>query len=201
MPGPLFPLAFTIPFAFVFWAVLAWAFVPESLLTFRWRERMARAACSDGGSLWLIVLGLGIANCMAMPLAFVETMQFPPSSRAGLFAAGLSILIAGSLLRRHCWHTLGTYFTSAVTAQLDQPVIERGAYRWVRHPSYSAGILMHLGYGLALGSWASALLVVGMCLVVYSYRIAVEERKLMATLGEPYKVYMRRHKRLIPYVY
>lgn len=196
------PLAFTMPYALVFWAVLVWAFVPEFVLTARSRPWAAQAASSsDGGSLRLIVLGLGTANSVALPLSFVETVQFPPSLRLGLFAAGLGFLVAGSLLRRHCWRTLGAYFTSAVATQLGQSIIERGAYGWVRHPSYSAGMLMHLGYGLALGSWGSTLLVVGMCIVVYSYRIAIEERTLVETLGTPYSDYMRRHKRLIPYVY
>lgn len=195
------PLAFTIPYAFAFWAVLLWAFGAESILTVRSTRWMTQVRSTDSGSHWLIVLGLGVANGAALPLAFVQSLQFLPSLRHFLFTGGLGLLVAGSLLRRHCWQTLGRYFTSAVVAEPGQPVIERGAYGWVRHPAYSAGILMHLGYGLALGNWGSTLLVVGMCGVVYSYRIAVEERLLADVLGEPYRKYMRRHRRLIPHVY
>lgn len=195
------PLAITLPYAVVFWAVVLWAFVPEFALTTRARRRTAEAASPDAGSLRLIVFALGAANSVALPLALVEALQFPPSLRLGLFGLGLGSLVAGSVLRRHCWRMLGGYFTADVVAQVGQPVIERGAYGWVRHPSYSGGILMHLGYGLALGSWGSTLLLVGACLLVYTYRIRVEERTLLVTLGEPYQAYMRRHKRLIPYVY
>ncbi|MBW3631155.1 MAG: hypothetical protein KY464_17955 [Gemmatimonadetes bacterium] len=38
-------------------------------------------------------------------------------------------------------------------------------------------------------------------LVVYGYRIRVEERALRETIGEPYLRYCASHKRLIPYVY
>ncbi len=76
-----------------------------------------------------------------------------------------------------------------------------GAYAWVRHPSYSAGIAMFAGIGLALGNWASFLVVVAVSLVVYHYRMRVEERALEATLGEPYRVFMHSRKRLIPFVY
>ena len=34
----------------------------------------------------------------------------------------------------------------------------------------------------------------------FAYRIAVEERALVAALGDPYRDYMRRTKRLIPYL-
>jgi protein-S-isoprenylcysteine O-methyltransferase Ste14 len=36
---------------------------------------------------------------------------------------------------------------------------------------------------------------------VYSYRIAVEERAMLAAIGEPYREFMRTRKRLIPFVY
>jgi protein-S-isoprenylcysteine O-methyltransferase Ste14 len=43
----------------------------------------------------------------------------------------------------------------------DQTVVERGPYRWVRHPSYTGLIMTFVGIGLALGNWAAlALLVV-----------------------------------------
>jgi protein-S-isoprenylcysteine O-methyltransferase Ste14 len=34
----------------------------------------------------------------------------------------------------------------------------------------------------------------------YSYRISVEEHALLLTLGEPYKEYMRRTWRLVPFL-
>ena len=68
-------------------------------------------------------------------------------------------------------------------AQLGQLVIDRGAYALVRHPSYSAGIAMFAGIGLALGNWASFLVAVAVSLVVYDYRMRVEERALPGRAG------------------
>jgi protein-S-isoprenylcysteine O-methyltransferase Ste14 len=36
---------------------------------------------------------------------------------------------------------------------------------------------------------------------VYAYRIAVEERALLAVVGEPYREFIRTRKRLIPFIY
>jgi len=47
------------------------------------------------------------------------------------------------------------FFSSVVRIQTerDHRVITTGPYRWVRHPGYSAALLMILISGLALGSW------------------------------------------------
>jgi len=76
-----------------------------------------------------------------------------------------------------------------------------GAYSLLRHPSYSAGILMNIGTGLALGSWASTALLALAAFAVYSYRIAVEERALLRVIGEPYRDFMTKRRRLIPFIY
>ena len=60
---------------------------------------------------------------------------------------------------------------------------------------------MYAGIGLGLGSWASTVLLVGSSLVIYSYRMNVEEQTLLKVLGEPYREFMRTRKRVIPFVY
>jgi len=37
-------------------------------------------------------------------------------------------------------------------------------------------------------------------ITTYVYRVSVEERVLLATIGEPYRDYMKERKRFIPYV-
>jgi protein-S-isoprenylcysteine O-methyltransferase Ste14 len=96
---------------------------------------------------------------------------------------------------------LGASFTGDVRATPGQAVVTRGAYALLRHPSYTAGTLMNTGIGIALGSWGSALLLLVVSLVVYSYRIAIEEKALLAVIGAPYRQFLRSRKRLIPFVY
>jgi protein-S-isoprenylcysteine O-methyltransferase Ste14 len=109
-------------------------------------------------------------------------------------------MVSGSLLRRYCWRTLGEYFTGDVQARANQPVIRTGPYSIVRHPSYTAAMMMFVGIGLALGSWFSLGLITIAAFAGYGYRVAVEERVLVETLGEPYRVYMKERKRFIPYI-
>jgi protein-S-isoprenylcysteine O-methyltransferase Ste14 len=137
---------------------------------------------------------------LAFPVAFVRAWSFPPRAQLPAFAVGLSMILLGSLLRRYCWRTLGQYFTGDVRARADQPVIRTGPYRLVRHPSYTAGIMMFVGIGLALGSWLSLVLLAIAAIATYAYRVTIEERALLNTIGEPYRDYMRETKRFIPYV-
>jgi protein-S-isoprenylcysteine O-methyltransferase Ste14 len=58
-----------------------------------------------------------------------------------------------------------------------------------------------IGTGLALGSWASTIVLTLAAFGVYAYRIAVEERALLAVVGEPYREFIRTRKRLIPFIY
>lgn len=195
------PLPFVFPYALVFWATFLWAFLPELPIVQRSRHRIRQPGSRDAGSLQVIAFGMGLALVAAWPLAWVESLRVPRQLEHMVFAWGLLSIIGGSALRRHCWRLLGAYFTGDVAAQAEQPVIDRGAYAWVRHPSYTGGILMNVGIGLALGSWASTIVLAVASLVVYSYRMRIEERVLLETLGEPYRRYMEQRKRLIPYVF
>lgn len=110
------------------------------------------------------------------------------------------MMLLGSLLRRYCWRTLGEYFTGDVQARAGQPVIRTGPYRMVRHPSYTGGMMMFIGIGLALGNWFSVALLTVATIAAYGYRVAIEERALLDTLGESYGSYMKERKRFIPYI-
>jgi protein-S-isoprenylcysteine O-methyltransferase Ste14 len=146
-------------------------------------------------------MGQSLAFFASFPLAWVRSLQFAPEHQRAALAVGIALIVAGALLRRHCWRMLGASFTGDVRASADQAVVNRGAYRLLRHPSYTGGTMLNAGVGIALGSWASALLLTVASLAVYMYRIAVEERALVAAIGEPYREFMRTRKRLIPFLY
>lgn len=197
----MLPLVFVWPYALIFWAVYVWAFFPEFAVLRRAKRAVKEKASKDSGSLRVIVVGMQFGLLAAFAIVyFASSLRVPRAIEVPAFFLGTVVLIAGSLLRRHCWRVLGEYFTGEVQARIDQPVINRGAYHWVRHPSYTAGILMFAGIGLALGNWGSLADLILVAVGVYCYRVAVEERALIETIGEPYVVYMRRTKRFIPFV-
>ena len=191
-------LVFTWPYALVFWVVFLWAFGPEYRVISGRRE--PPSAPHDANSKRLIVITQGVG----VFAAFMTAANAPLGAlahRGWLFGIGIAVIVAGRLLRRHCFRMLGSSFTGAVIVEPGQVVVERGAYRYVRHPSYTAGAILFLGIGLALANWISLVVLLAAVAIGYGYRVRVEERALAATLGEPYRRYMSRTKRFVPFLF
>jgi protein-S-isoprenylcysteine O-methyltransferase Ste14 len=110
------------------------------------------------------------------------------------------LMYAGIALRLYAMIVLGAFFTTTVAVAPEQPVIDSGPYRRIRHPSYTGFLLILLGFGLSLMNWLSLLVIMGCALIGFGYRIRVEEDALQEQLGQRYREYMRRTKRLIPFV-
>ena len=196
------PLPFVFPYAVGFWLAYVWAFYLSEWSMIR-ASKTTAAPTGDvpqDSLRWLMSLAL-VAQLVAFAVAFWTPAQFPAGSIEPMLWLGIVLLIAGSLLRRHCFRMLGQSFTIDVRASAKQPVVERGAYAVVRHPGYTAGIVILVAVGLALGSYISLLILTTTALFVYLRRITFEERALEATLGEKYRIYAASRKRLIPYVY
>lgn len=192
------PLAYTTPYVWIFWAVFLATFGPEFALVSR--SRPAKGEKTDRGSLRVILLASWVGMFGAFAVTGVRAFEIVNRQRMW-FAIGLGTMICGSLLRRHCWRMLGRHFTGDVKVASDQPVIERGAYRWVRHPSYTGGMLMYLGVGIALTNWLSVLVVFITSAGAYVYRVRVEEQALQLHLGGRYQEYMQRTKRFVPFIF
>jgi protein-S-isoprenylcysteine O-methyltransferase Ste14 len=136
--------------------------------------------------------GLGLANWQA---ASMDAVRWP------MFVVGLALMAGGIYIRQWAIFVLGRFFTADVRVHSGQTVVERGPYRWVRHPSYSGMIIFFAGLGLALSNWASfaiLLLVPTAGLVV---RIRSEEHALLDGLGEPYRQFAATRARLFPGVW
>jgi protein-S-isoprenylcysteine O-methyltransferase Ste14 len=117
------------------------------------------------------------------------------------FAAGMVILLAGLVLRGWSFTALGEYFTFTVMVSSDQPVVAKGPYRVLRHPSYTGLLLAFAGVGLASANWVGLAGMALLPLTAILWRIHVEEGALMSTLGDRYRCYAAQHKRLVPLVW
>jgi protein-S-isoprenylcysteine O-methyltransferase Ste14 len=192
------PLVYTWPYAIVFWGVFVWAFAPEVRVVSSKPDRAS--ASQDAHSKRLIMIGQGVAMLAAFTIAAKVPSGMLPHG-VWCFWIGVGALAGGSLLRRHCFRMLGSSFTGAVIVRPDQGVVERGAYRYVRHPSYSAGMVLFAGIGIALGNWISLAVLVSAVAGVYAYRVRIEEHALATIIGEPYVRYMSRTKRFVPFLF
>jgi protein-S-isoprenylcysteine O-methyltransferase Ste14 len=165
-----------------------------------WKLRApAGATTDDAASRFILIgsiyVGIGVGFALAFAVQPAAFTQF----RRPLLGLGLALMLIGMALRWYSIRVLGRSFTTTVMTRPDQVVVESGPYRWIRHPSYTGGLLTVLGILVCLTNPVSFLGLVAP-LAGYAYRIRVEENALARSLGEPYRSYMRRTKRLIPFL-
>ena len=151
-----------------------------------------------------------------------ETRVVQKAVVAGIVLSFIGMLVVAGLDRRFGWSSvpdgvsvlglvtvaigLGTamlvvfqnrYAAANIVVEKDQPLVTAGLYGIVRHPMYSASVVMMIGMPLGLGSYW-ALLVVIAALVLLMIRIADEEKMLTQELTG-HRDYMQRvHYRLLP---
>ena len=185
----------TAIFYAVFGIWLLITFVIEPLIT-RGGTKKERRTLEDSGSALLIFLGTFSAIVVAFSLGGANVTPLPEWT----FLVGISLMIVGMGFREWAILTLRESFLFRVGVLKDQKVVDVGPYRLIRHPGYGGSIVTFVGIGLAIQSLAGVLILALISGVVYGYRIMVEERALARDLGEPYVEYMRRTKRLVPFV-
>jgi protein-S-isoprenylcysteine O-methyltransferase Ste14 len=153
----------------------------------------------DRGTFWVIQIAIGAGMFTAFSVSHSAIVH---DLRLGGWAApfGLALVVAGGAIRLWAIRTLGRYFTRDIQVSDRQTVVDTGPYRLVRHPSYTGSLLEFLGVGLSLGNLLGLLFAFVPALLSFAYRIHVEEQVLLDELGEPYRAYLTRTKRLLPYV-
>jgi protein-S-isoprenylcysteine O-methyltransferase Ste14 len=198
----MFPLPFFghPAYAAIFWSAFSlWCALETIGLLIK--RSTVRSNARDRGSFWILQLLLWLGLAVAFSLSF----NFPRAAiayhRTSVFFIGIFLMLAGLAFRFYAMRVLGRSFTYKVAVQPGQTVVDTGPYRYIRHPSYTGALITLVGVGLALGNWASLITILFCTGIAYAYRIHVEESALVAGLGEPYKQYMRRTRRLIPFLF
>jgi protein-S-isoprenylcysteine O-methyltransferase Ste14 len=118
-----------------------------------------------------------------------------------LGVVGISLMLAGIIIRWAAIFTLGQYFTRKVMIFDDHRLVRHGLYRHLRHPSYTGYLLGNLGLGLAFSNWLSAVIIFAPMLAASLHRIRIEEHAMSENFGDEYLEYAKSTKRLIPKVY
>lgn len=110
-------------------------------------------------------------------------------------------MLVGLLLRWWAIVHLGRLFTVNVAVAIDHRVVDDGPYKLIRHPSYTGLLLVIGGVALCFGNFASDLVLIVPYVTLVMTRMRIEEAAMARELGESYRTYMKRTKRLIPKIY
>jgi protein-S-isoprenylcysteine O-methyltransferase Ste14 len=120
---------------------------------------------------------------------------FPHASRT----AGIVLMVAGGSLLVAAIVQLGSGLTPLPYPKAGGTLVETGPYAVVRHPMYTGGLALALGWALWVQGWLTIGYVVAV-FIVLDVKSRREERWL-AEKFPAYSSYQRRVRKLIPFVY
>jgi protein-S-isoprenylcysteine O-methyltransferase Ste14 len=112
---------------------------------------------------------------------------------------GFSLLICGICFRFWAIQALGRYYSHIVRTINHHKIIDKGPYRYLRHPAYSGMIMALCGICVFYFNIVSMLIFLLLLLPSIVFRIWIEEKTLFSLEG--YSEYAKNRKRLIPYVW
>jgi len=93
--------------------------------------------------------------------------------------------------------SLGSNLTDTVVTRRNAQFVDRGPYRYVRHPMYSGILMLGASLGLAFGTWLMPVTAILMFSIL-ARRTRIEEIYLVERFGEQYRNYMSRVGRFFP---
>jgi protein-S-isoprenylcysteine O-methyltransferase Ste14 len=194
--SPLFASGFgLVLFDFTYFVWIA-SEIFGSFLIPRLRQRGATRVKRDRGSAALIILTVFFSISIAFSFGYSGIGLLPD----WVFYLGILLMLLGVFVRQWAIAVLGRFFSLTVRVAEDHRVVEKGPYRFVRHPSYTGALITFIGLALAVQSVGALLVLLVVFSLSYGYRMRVEERTLLSELGQDYASYMKRTKRLIPFI-
>jgi protein-S-isoprenylcysteine O-methyltransferase Ste14 len=159
-----------------FYALIIWCYLRRGPASATSRSVTAHAAA---------------VTAMLVPFAFPLLRTASPGSVQQW--AGDALVAGGTAWAVWSLRSLGRSVSVLAQARI---LVERGPYRWIRHPLYTGEIVSSLGLALLAGSPAALAVWLGFCFL-QAYRALREEQLLVAAMPA-YRGYQARTAALLP---
>ena len=149
---------------------------------------------------WYVVLQFILFGLIFFaPLLVPTPFDWPAPLDVIGVGLGIVLAIAGGLIAFWGLLSLGTNLTAVPYPREDASLVERGAYRIVRHPIYSGIIMGAFGWAFLNNSLLTLLLAV-VLFIFFDVKSRREEGWLCEKYPD-YPAYQARVRKLIPYLY
>jgi protein-S-isoprenylcysteine O-methyltransferase Ste14 len=112
--------------------------------------------------------------------------------------AGVALALAGFALLQWAQVTLGKSWSDTPRMMKEQTLITSGPYQFIRHPIYTAFILILGSMLLISANWLIGLAWMGMTIMEVASRVGFEESLMLEYFGDQYREYMKKTGRLLP---
>ena len=111
---------------------------------------------------------------------------------------GVGIALAGFALLQWAQITLGRSWSDTPRMMKGQALITSGPYQFIRHPIYTAFILILGSTFFISANWLIGLTWAGMTVLDITSRIGFEESLMVEYFGDQYREYLKKTGRLLP---
>ena len=149
---------------------------------------------------WLTFWLFLFAYLITVAITFLDHFYFKVLTFNHEIIFGL-ILVAGIIIRILCKIWLRRFFSIHIKIREDHEVVQKGLYKYVRHPMYTSILLMFIGLAGVFSSILGIISTLVLILPTVLIRVHREEYYLKKKTKERYEDYMRHTKKLIPFVY
>jgi protein-S-isoprenylcysteine O-methyltransferase Ste14 len=146
------------------------------------------------GPRWVMFL---MALDLVVFLDYGHWRVMPWLAQPALQVIGLALYLAVTLWQTWTDSCLARFFSQSETSSVP---MNRGPYRYVRHPRYAAAIVGKIAMALTFASVFGWALVIAWGLLLLN-KIAVEEKYLRELFGMRYESYARTTAKVIPGIY
>jgi protein-S-isoprenylcysteine O-methyltransferase Ste14 len=153
----------------------------------------------DKKSIWVLMASISMGYWLSFLIGATKIGRIYQWDT--FFAIGSILVIFGLIIRISSILTLKKQFTYTITKIENHQIIEKGLYKYLRHPSYLGQIIIFTSVAAMLSNWISILLMLVAVSIGYIYRIKVEEKFMLQQMGQNYSDYQKRTKKLIPFIY
>lgn len=97
----------------------------------------------------------------------------------------VAVVLATQALRWWCIGTLGRRWNTLIVVVPGMPLVNRGPYRWLRHPNYVAVVLEGIALPMVHTAWITAVTFTVLNAVLLRVRIRAEEDALAQATAAP----------------
>jgi len=150
-----------------------------------------------------LLLAFATIGLFVIPAVYAIT-GFPAAFDRPFFASIAwlgTIPLCGSLwLFRRSHVDLGRYWSISLELREGHTLVQSGVYHLIRHPMYSSFLLLGLAQLMLLPNWFAGISGLVGAAAFLLFRMKREEHMMLQTMGDEYRAYMEKTKRLIPWM-
>lgn len=133
-----------------------------------------------------------VAYLTYIALCYSEGLRHADAFSGLVSVLGFFIYIGALVLRERAMRDLGRFFSPDIEIRNKHQVVREGLYRYMRHPLLACMGWEIIGVGLVFNAYSSLLWMgLGFYMPLIGVRMLLEERTLVHSLGESYRIYQR----------